>query len=453
MTLLSLPNELLLQISTEQSLPEINALLRTNQRLATLLRPALLRRLVRVGSSEYAERALHHFGERGDTRTAAWLLDHRILELTRADVLNDILSMQGEAIMLTLLDAGLDPDIRCLSDRTLLMIAGQHGCARVVERLLACGKGVNVNALDSYNKTALQYTIQGHQGEMAMMLLADPRVDVNWPDRNMGLPPLDLAMSLRMVDVVAAITRDPRVEIPPPDGEDTWLHHAVPYGDTATISLLLADQRINVNARNQAGMTAYMTAIAHQQRWSIYLLLKDERVDRSLGPGLAQMPIHLAARHGWPEVLQILLADRTVDVNSEHHNETPLFAAICFRRSDIVRMLVDDPRVDVNLSCVDELPLILAARDVPACREIVLLLLSRDDVDLSILNQGAPESWDPSLHKMILRGVVGHAPSKTRRPGSDSRDGAVAPRTLPTSVMEQIRARGRHCHEEAGDDW
>jgi hypothetical protein len=142
-----------------------------------------------------------------------------------------------------------------------------------------------------------------------------------------------------------------------------------------------------------------------------------------------------------------------VDVNSEHHNETPLFAAIRFRRSEIVRMLVDDPRVDVNLWCMDEMPLNLAARDMPACQEIVLLLLSRDDVDLGILNQGVPESWDPSLHKMILRDVVGHAPSRTGRPGSGSCDGAVAPRTLPMSVMEQIRARGRCCLDESDDDW
>jgi len=451
MTLLSLPNELLLQISTEQSLPEINALLRTNRRLAILLRHALLEKLIHMGPSEYAKRALHHLGERGDTRTVAWLLDRRIIELAQVDVLVEILCMRSETVMLTLLDAGLDPEIRCSFDRTLLMHAAEQGCTRVVSRLLAHEEGIDVNARDFWHKTALQ-TATGclQREEVVMMLLADPRVDINSPDESRSTAPLQIAMSRCLVDVVAAIARDPRIRVPPLDGEDTWLHWAALYGCKNIISLFLADQRVNVNARNQAGLTAYMTAVHNVQRWSVYLLLEDKRVDRSLGPEPPSSPIHLAAMHGWPEVMRTLLADETVDVNSKHNGETPLHAAIRFRQSEIVGMLVDDPRVDVNLCYVDEPPLNLAAGIIPACREIVLLLLSRDDVDLGILNRGVPEGWDPSLQKMILRDVVGHAQSKTRRLWGGPCDGA---RAMPTNVMEQIRACRMCIPRQSGDGW
>ncbi|CUS15867.1 unnamed protein product [Tuber aestivum] len=444
MTLLSLPNELLLQISTEQSLPEVGALLRANRRLATLLRPALLGNLIRIGSHEYAKRALYHFGERGDTRTVAWLLDRRVLEMAGTDVLVDMLSVRNEAAVLTLLDAGLDPGICCLFNRTLLMLAAEHGCVGVVEGLLARGEGVDVNALNGWHTTALCTAIQCSQREVVMMLLADPRVDINTPGRGTRLAPLQLAMSLCLTDVVAAITRDPRVEIPPP-GEDTWLHWAVQYGCKDVLSLLLADPRLDVNARNQAGATAYMTAVLHAKRWSIYLLLKDDRVDRSLGPEPPDIPMNLAAWHGWPEVMRILLADETVDVNFRYGGDAPLHAAIHSYQPGIVRMLVDDPRVDVNLCCMDEPPLSLAAGSMPPCPEIVLLLLSRDDVDLGILNRGVPEDWNPNLQKAILRDVVRHAQSKP---------GALAPRAIPASVMEQIRARGgRRDPGEPDDDW
>jgi len=451
MTLLSLPNELLLQISTEQSLPEINALLRTNRRLAILLRPALLEKLIHIGPSEYATRALCHLGERGDTRTVAWLLDRRILELTQTDVLLNILCVQSEAIMLTLLDAGLDPEVRCPLDRTLLMHAVEHGCTGVVSRLLAHEKGIDVNARDFFNRTALQTAIGCPQREeVVMMLLADPRVDINSPDEGRSMAPLKIAISRHLVDIVAVIARDPRIRIPPLDGEDTWLHWAALYGSKDIVSFFLADQRINVNARNQAGLTAYMVAVLNTQPRSIYLLLEDKRVDRSPGPEPALMPIHLAAMHGWPGVMRILLADETVDVNSKHSGETPLHTAIRFRQSEAVRMLVDDPRVDVNLCYGDEPPLNLAAGNMPVCREIVLLLLSRDDVDLGILNRGVPEGWDPGLQKMVLRDVVGHAQSKARRPGGGSYDGA---RAMPMGVMEQIRACRMCIPRRSGDGW
>ena len=451
MTLLSLPNELLLQISTEQSLPEINALLRTNRRLTILLRPALLEKLIHIGPSEYAKRALHHLGERRDTGTVAWLLDRGIIELTQVDILADILRMRSEVVMLTLLDAGLNPEIRCSGDRTLLMQAAEHGCPGVISRLLAHEEGVDVNARNIWHKTALQTAIECSQRDVVMMLLADPRVDINSFDESRSMAPLQIAMNHYLVDVVAAIAQDPRIRVPPLDGgEDTWLHWAALSGREDIVSLFLADERINVNARNQAGLTAYMTAVRTVQRWSIYLLLKDKRVDRSLGPEPVCIPIHLAATHGWPEVMRTLLADETVDVNCKHSGETPLHSAIRFRQSEIVRMLVDDPRVDVNLCYGDEPPLNLAAGNTPVCHEIVLLLLSRDDVDLGILNRGVPEGWDPSVLKMILRDVVGHAQSRTRRPGVGSCSGAPA---MPTSVMEQIRACRMCIPRRSGDGW
>ncbi|RPB04167.1 ankyrin [Choiromyces venosus 120613-1] len=484
MSLLTLPNELLLHLTTTLSIPDLNALARTNRRLANLLQPALIRKLIQAGSREYSKRALFAFGERGDALTVAWLLERGVLEVAggQAEVFGEALRRGYEDVVVTLLDAGVDPEVRDEYARTLLMRAAEYGRLKVVRRLLAGGGGVDVNARNSAQFTALQMALQYSQSEIAMELLADPRVEINKPRRDVPeeqgeeqeeeeeeeedgpLPPLELAMSNNLIDVVQTMIQDPRIDIPPFDGEATWLHWASIYGHKDLFNLILHDPRVNPNAR-ESGVTAYMHAVIYgRSRWPIYFLLQDERVDRSLGPdnphNPARHPIHLAAMNGWTDVMRILLAEEAVDVNYKYKGEeTPLHTAIRFLQMEIVRMLVDDPRVDMNACYRDEPPLALAAEQldlaagsISASHEIMLLLLTREDVDLGILNRGVPH-WDPRGHRMVLGDVLGHAKS-----GRGSRNGyeVVVPRSGMASVMGQVlaeRRRGLGESAQSGDDW
>ncbi|KAF8053746.1 ankyrin repeat protein [Lyophyllum atratum] len=62
------------------------------------------------------------------------------------------------------------------------------------------------------------------------------------------------------------------------------------------------------------------------------------------------LPIHLAARAGHAEVVEVLLQPEIdVDSRSSSYGQTPLSYAAENGHVDVVRLLLRDPRVDVHI--------------------------------------------------------------------------------------------------------
>ncbi|RPA93340.1 hypothetical protein L873DRAFT_1816128 [Choiromyces venosus 120613-1] len=148
MSLLSLPNELILQISHFQSLPDTNYLLRTNRRLATLLTDTLTTKLFASRSENHGKRALYSAAERVDNARVEYLLHRGIRDFTdRSQLLNDAVLTQSTCVVGVLIDNGVEAENSSVLCMTPLCVPALQRNTEVVKFLLG-HKEVGVNTQD-----------------------------------------------------------------------------------------------------------------------------------------------------------------------------------------------------------------------------------------------------------------------------------------------------------------
>jgi len=179
MSFLDLPNETILQIAREQEFQDLNALLRTNRRLAHLLRTALIDNVCAIRAGQVCKRALYAAADRGDKEIVQRLLDRGVLEFVGDGALmNDAVMSVEEMGLKVLLDCGLDPETRDGEQQTPLSVASRHNRLKAVKMLMD-DKRVDVNSTDRTGRTALSLAAGYGHVNVVRALLDDTRVDVN----------------------------------------------------------------------------------------------------------------------------------------------------------------------------------------------------------------------------------------------------------------------------------
>jgi ankyrin repeat protein/mono/diheme cytochrome c family protein len=205
----------------------------------------------------------------------------------------------------------------------------------------------------------------------------------NWPDSASGETPL-----------------------PPLDPAVQQLMSAALHGDTSTIRTQL-DRGVNPNARNHAGATALMWAIADLEATK---LLLDRGADPNAKSDEGRTPLMIAAgRSGGAPVVRLLL-DRGADVSASASNflgaTNALNEAAYTGDEQTMRLLIErgaDPK-----SALLGIPLAIPAQ-CPGCAELLLKAADRDR-DKDALNLSAmlvvPPFFDgTSLDTLIERGA------------------------------------------------
>ena len=124
------------------------------------------------------------------------------------------------------------------------------------------------------------------------LLLADPRVDPNLPERG-GQTPLYAASGRGMDRCVEVLLSDPRVD---PNTATTVngttpLHIAAELGKDRCVELLLTDPRVDPNLVNLDGFTPLNQAASFGRDSCVELLLRDKRVDASRACAKGQTPL------------------------------------------------------------------------------------------------------------------------------------------------------------------
>jgi hypothetical protein len=179
MPFLNLPNETILQIAREQNPQDLNSLLRTNQRLASLLKTALIDCVCELRLQQKCKLALYAAATRGDTVIVRRLLDRGILDFVGdGALLNDAVMSLDEAGLRVLLDCGIDPETRDEEQQTPFSVACRHNRLDAV-RLLVDDARVDVNSVDRTGRTALSHAAGSGHAQVVRILLHDERVDPN----------------------------------------------------------------------------------------------------------------------------------------------------------------------------------------------------------------------------------------------------------------------------------
>lgn len=380
MPLLSLPNELILQVSRIQSIQELNSFSKTNRRLNLLLAPVLIDRVYQLCTRDgkYATNTLYLAAECKAVSVVRALLDKGILLCvpTSGRLLNNIISTLGrpdaaKAAVETLLECGVEADSRGYQGWTPLILASFHGYVDTV-RLLVSHRDVNVNAQDDDLRTSLAIAAQRGYKDVVQILLSHPLIDVNLADQSRCTP---------LHTTAGGMIR----------------------GGEEIVKLLLEDTRVDVNVINKVGWTPLHIAAATGTAAAVRLLCDDPRVNVNAPNKSGWPPLQLAAERLAEGPLRVLLDCERVDVNLAR----PLHSVIRGRKEVLVRILVADKRVDVNArdSETGDTPLHIAA--LLSFDVAVMLLLRRGDIDLSATNAEGKtvgmlaEGYSPRIRKVF----------------------------------------------------
>ncbi|RHY41866.1 hypothetical protein DYB37_004392 [Aphanomyces astaci] len=139
----------------------------------------------------------------------------------------------------------------------------------------------------------------------------------------------------------------------------------------------------------QDGKTALLLAVAKAATNVLPLLLAHPSLDVNQTDNNGSSALLVACATGRGDVLRLLLAHPTIDLNlaSTVDTSTVVLAAALNGAADMLAILVQDKRADVNV--VDKLGnTALIAASHTNRPDVVRVLLSRTDVDLSVQNLG-----------------------------------------------------------------
>ena len=218
------------------------------------------------------------------------------------------------------------------------------------------------------------------------------------------------------------------------DNRWTALMVAVAEGHDAVATTLLADPRLDVNARDDRGRTA--------------LHLTAERGDAGLAPRLAQAanvnakdddgvtPLMRAAFAGAAEVVAALLNRPEIEPSRvDRDRRTALHWAVMGGDAAVVRLLVEDPRTN---PAITDRPDRSAARDLAAVagRDDLLALLDERPAD-GLADELPPgEAWSP------------RPPAPPPFSAAPDQTGAAAPREVPMSVHGEAQVEAEPAGEQ-----
>jgi ankyrin repeat protein len=170
------------------------------------------------------------------------------------------------------LDGGINVNEQVEPDgETALILAASRGDLNIVKQLLARNADPNIN--DKGNFTALFRALAGRHNEVAELILAQPKLDLNARGLNKVTALITYA-SRDSEDIVKdLINRGADVTLQDGDG-DTALHLTVQNGNVNLTKMLLA-KKAPVNVKNKVGGTPLMWAASTGNDELAQLLLEN----------------------------------------------------------------------------------------------------------------------------------------------------------------------------------
>jgi ankyrin repeat protein len=242
-----------------------------------------------------------------------------------------------------------------------------------------------INALGQDRLAPLHHAIKASSVVAVSALLSYPGIDVNIVGEN-GATPLHVAASVGQIDILKLLLTHPLIQVNLRDRDGrTPLHHAADAGSREAVNEVLAQAGVDVNIADVTGKTALHLAVARNsleliKRFVSYPLLNINAVDETgesalhvaaeLGfydmalslcrePNIniklqkvktAWTPLHLAARKGHDDILQLLLNKCKGIVNGTTvDGYTALHLACIGKHGACVRVLLEEPEIDPNV--------------------------------------------------------------------------------------------------------
>jgi len=179
----------------------------------------------------------------------------------------------------------------------------------------------------------------------------------------------------------------------------TTLQEACSLNRTTRVSSFLNREDIDVNERDDTndGNTPLMIACQKGYFRVVELLLADKRINVNLENNHGVTAFYLACLNGETRTIQTMLNDKRVDGNkgTKHRGLTPLIVACIddHEKTSVIELLLSSKRINVNLSNTDGWTALYYACQ-NCLTEIVVLLLKSPRIDV---NKPGPYGTTPLM--------------------------------------------------------
>ncbi|XP_061527756.1 LOW QUALITY PROTEIN: ankyrin repeat and death domain-containing protein 1A [Phycodurus eques] len=196
-----------------------------------------------------------------------------------------------------------------------------------VAAMRTLGKGLNANAKNVHNRTALHYAVAGKNKE-AVELLLRRRVQVDQRDK-FGVAPIHLAAWFGSLEILKLLVRaGAEQKIENEEGLNI-LHCAAINNHTEIVEYIVNDlQMKELDVDDKSGHCAFAMAAEHGCMQMLEMLMDSVTTMATMRTNKrGDTPLHLATRNGHLDVVQLLLHsfDTRDEVNMD--GETALFQA------------------------------------------------------------------------------------------------------------------------------
>ena len=209
---------------------------------------------------------------------------------------------------------GVDVNAKDKDNSTALMQASRKGHEGVVEKLLEV-EGIDVNAKDKCNNTALMMASEkGHEGVVEKLLEME-KIDVNAKDKD---------------NITALMCASER-------------------GHEGVVEKLLEVEGIDVNAKNKDNNTAFKLALANSCDCVLKELIKVEGIEIYTKDMHRRTALIWASKQGHEGVVEKILKSEGINVNAKNeYNQTALMCALEKGHEGIVEKLLEMEGIEVN---------------------------------------------------------------------------------------------------------
>ncbi|XP_029017328.1 ankyrin repeat and death domain-containing protein 1A [Betta splendens] len=269
-------------------------------------------------------------------------------------------------------------------------------------------KGLNANAKNVHNRTALHFAVAGKHKE-AVQFLLQRRVKVDQMDKY-GVAPIHLAAwfgSLEILKLLVQAGAEQKVEN---EGGLNIMHCAAINNHTDIVEYIVNDlQMKELDKEDQSGHQAFALAAEHGCVQMLEMLMEPYQMAAMKPNKRGDTPLHLAARNGHLDAVQLLLQsfDTLDEVNMD--GETALYQAVDNGQEECVLTLLEagcNPNILTTAKCSALHP--VAERGDTALVQLLLEYKANPDFQSehleAPLHLAVKNSHIPVIHSLLKAG-------------------------------------------------